>query len=919
VAVNTQNKDTLELRVFASSLDPALVKAALAFAAASVEYTRDPVNPLGWDDFARWVSTRADYAPLTRELRRLDLLPEPPPGGHPIPAAMAEDPDAALTEETLTDDLPAAHRAEVLGVLATMEEFLRPVEDFVPSLRFDAIAVRVLDLDLTDHRLEPIRDVLGHTAVVDWPERGIKVMTKEMLAEIRRHRGEGRLRLDSWNDVLFGTPGLALRIRAARTLGLDLTLEQVAAGRLTGPGLSWSGWAPIQEPDGGVIWELKTPFGVVVMTGEQFSQPDDPHLAPAAIALRFLVGHGYRWARRQLKLAELPERMLALVAHAAALPPVQVHEVGGFRVARVRFDEPIGSLAGGASTKYVDLAIWRRKDGRLLLVGFNPVDPTLPVGLVASPDLLASARDRAVAFRKAGGKIVATGVALREATLTAHHVAAAQRRLDLTAGGARFTEARTLEPDDYGVLGPMARRGRDWSTRDFSADEVPPGPDIATIPLALARGRNVRLRSEPLRPDEVLTFVSYSGGQMIITQGTVLEVRDGHAVVDVMLSGAASGTGVYDRDDQLVGLVITANAKFTVVMGPELTRVFVTWTVSRKRGRRVAQADERDATAKPARAGRAEADKPATVKRPATVEEALEAARAAAASLAPPRRGPWPGSLRAVLELLEGNPRVSAEQVRVAALPVGATSAVLGRLAELNLLHSIDQTYSSDAWVSELTRRVAARATLPRGSLRDLLVEVDRLWSPSPALWSERTWALTKRLLDVLGGVPELSGPPPGPARSGPPPGRTLRAMFEVMLALDAPFSITEVARRTGAHPDVIGDRLRTLTRWDVVERGSGRGRYWIPDETRQAIIAARTPDTPALSELAAVLDLPAALGPSKTTERVRKAFIEVGLATPDEPTTTPSAPRPGDPRAPPTHGAPDSPASEPPSDGGRR
>ena len=40
-AINTGNTDTFELRVFASSLDPRQVQAALAFAAASVEYTRE--------------------------------------------------------------------------------------------------------------------------------------------------------------------------------------------------------------------------------------------------------------------------------------------------------------------------------------------------------------------------------------------------------------------------------------------------------------------------------------------------------------------------------------------------------------------------------------------------------------------------------------------------------------------------------------------------------------------------------------------------------------------------------------------------------------------------------------------------------------------------------------------------------------
>ena len=52
-AINTGNDDTFELRIFASSLDPDEVKAALGFAAASVEYTgtspsgRSPTAPAG--------------------------------------------------------------------------------------------------------------------------------------------------------------------------------------------------------------------------------------------------------------------------------------------------------------------------------------------------------------------------------------------------------------------------------------------------------------------------------------------------------------------------------------------------------------------------------------------------------------------------------------------------------------------------------------------------------------------------------------------------------------------------------------------------------------------------------------------------------------------------------------------------------
>jgi hypothetical protein len=77
-AINTQNTDTFELRVFASSLRPQQVKAALGLAAASVEYTRnlavtDIVWSGGWEwsGFVTWLHRHALYAPLARELEEL--------------------------------------------------------------------------------------------------------------------------------------------------------------------------------------------------------------------------------------------------------------------------------------------------------------------------------------------------------------------------------------------------------------------------------------------------------------------------------------------------------------------------------------------------------------------------------------------------------------------------------------------------------------------------------------------------------------------------------------------------------------------------------------------------------------------------------------------------------------------------------
>ncbi|WP_410814844.1 hypothetical protein [Micromonospora sp. 067-2] len=77
-AINTGNTDTFELRIFASSLDPRQVKAALGFAAASVEYTaqltvRQITRDGGWSwpAFVRWIAERPAYAPLTGQLEVL--------------------------------------------------------------------------------------------------------------------------------------------------------------------------------------------------------------------------------------------------------------------------------------------------------------------------------------------------------------------------------------------------------------------------------------------------------------------------------------------------------------------------------------------------------------------------------------------------------------------------------------------------------------------------------------------------------------------------------------------------------------------------------------------------------------------------------------------------------------------------------
>jgi hypothetical protein len=77
-AINTNNDDTFELRIFASSLDPQRVRALFGFAAASVEYTRGlTVDAIikrrgwAWPAFVDWVAERPIYAPLHGQLEVL--------------------------------------------------------------------------------------------------------------------------------------------------------------------------------------------------------------------------------------------------------------------------------------------------------------------------------------------------------------------------------------------------------------------------------------------------------------------------------------------------------------------------------------------------------------------------------------------------------------------------------------------------------------------------------------------------------------------------------------------------------------------------------------------------------------------------------------------------------------------------------
>ncbi|MGV9678836.1 hypothetical protein ACWDSJ_26430 [Nocardia sp. NPDC003482] len=77
-AINTLPPDTFEVRIFASSLKPQQVQAALAFVAASVDYTRtltsaDVARRRGWEwtAFVTWLRARPCYAPLLAELEDL--------------------------------------------------------------------------------------------------------------------------------------------------------------------------------------------------------------------------------------------------------------------------------------------------------------------------------------------------------------------------------------------------------------------------------------------------------------------------------------------------------------------------------------------------------------------------------------------------------------------------------------------------------------------------------------------------------------------------------------------------------------------------------------------------------------------------------------------------------------------------------
>jgi hypothetical protein len=77
-AVNCNNRDTFEVRIFATSIDAETVKGSIAFVAASIEYTRqlkarDVMKSAGmqWDAFREWVDSRPEYAALSATMIRV--------------------------------------------------------------------------------------------------------------------------------------------------------------------------------------------------------------------------------------------------------------------------------------------------------------------------------------------------------------------------------------------------------------------------------------------------------------------------------------------------------------------------------------------------------------------------------------------------------------------------------------------------------------------------------------------------------------------------------------------------------------------------------------------------------------------------------------------------------------------------------
>lgn len=79
-AVNTTNTDTFEVRVFASTIDQQELQAALGLVDASAAYSAEidayaihHRDAWSWSAFSKWVDEREQYAPLSREMRKLNV------------------------------------------------------------------------------------------------------------------------------------------------------------------------------------------------------------------------------------------------------------------------------------------------------------------------------------------------------------------------------------------------------------------------------------------------------------------------------------------------------------------------------------------------------------------------------------------------------------------------------------------------------------------------------------------------------------------------------------------------------------------------------------------------------------------------------------------------------------------------------
>lgn len=80
-AINPMNRDTLEVRVFASSLAAGEVKAALAFVASTVTYTRGldaskiiKERGWAWSTYVDWLRGQPRYRPILDELEALSCV-----------------------------------------------------------------------------------------------------------------------------------------------------------------------------------------------------------------------------------------------------------------------------------------------------------------------------------------------------------------------------------------------------------------------------------------------------------------------------------------------------------------------------------------------------------------------------------------------------------------------------------------------------------------------------------------------------------------------------------------------------------------------------------------------------------------------------------------------------------------------------